>query len=194
MENKDNGKPSSTTKDNICHFSLQGGNLKCLSLILEQFNASCDPTKCKGALGNSMLHHACASGRVEMTKYLLKVGFDPQEKNDLSETPLHIAAGTYSENSLEICQILMTSSDNRGIELNARTDWGDTPAHYAALSGTMDSLKYLIELGSSVSKDSAQDCEATKLCQKLGLSKVRFVHMERKLKLHSEVGFLHLVS
>ena len=143
--------------------------MKCLSLILEQFSAGCDPKKCKGALGNSMLHHACLSGRVEMTKYLLKVGFDPQEKNDLSETPLHLAAGTYSENSLEICQILIQS----GIELNARTDWGDTPAHYAALGGTMDTLKYLIELGSSVSKDNAQDCEASKLCQKLGLSKVR---------------------
>ena len=117
-----------------------------------------------------------------MTKYLLKVGFDPQEKNDLSETPLHLAAGTYSENSLEICQILIQS----GIELNARTDWGDTPAHYAALGGTMDTLKYLIELGSSVSKDNAQDCEATKLCQKLGLSKVR-THC---LKITQNVAFL----
>ena len=159
-----------------CNFSLlQGGNLKCLSLILEQFREDCDPTKCKGVLGNSMLHHACASGRVEMTKYLLKMGFDPLEKNDLSETPLHLAAGVYNENSLEICQILL---DSQCIDLNARTDWGDTPAHYAAFTGTMDTLQYLVELGSSVSKDPSQDCEASKLCHKLGLSKVKLVKGE----------------
>ena len=86
----------------------------------------------------------------------------------MSETPLHLAAGAYLQQSPEICQLLL----NSGAELNARTDWGDTAAHYAALSGTLDSLQYLIEQGSSVSKDNGQDSQAKKLCQKFGLSKV----------------------
>ena len=88
---------------------LQGGSLKCLQLILSKFPEGCDVKKCKGAFGNSMLHHACSNGRVEMTQYLLQIGFDPMEKNDMSETPLHLAAGAYLKQSPEICQLLLNS-------------------------------------------------------------------------------------
>ena len=39
-----------------------------------------------------------------------------------------------------------------GVDINARTDWGDTAAHYAALHGTYEVLKLLCEEGISVDK------------------------------------------
>ena len=53
----------------------------------------CNMLDCKGNYGNTALHIAVHCGRVEMTRYLLKKGFDVNKQNELSETPLHLAAG-----------------------------------------------------------------------------------------------------
>ena len=39
-----------------------------------------------------------------------------------------------------------------GVDINARTDWGDTAAHYAALHGTYEVLELLCEEGINVDK------------------------------------------
>ena len=39
-----------------------------------------------------------------------------------------------------------------GVDINARTDWGDTAAHYAALRGTYEVLELLCEEGINVDK------------------------------------------
>ena len=44
-----------------------------------------------------------------------------------------------------------------GVDINARTDWGDTAAHYAALHGTYEVLKLLCEEGIYV--DKPKDCK-----------------------------------
>ena len=41
---------------------------------------------------------------------------------------------------------------SNGADLNARTFWGDTAVHYAALNGTFEVLQYLCDEGISVSK------------------------------------------
>jgi ankyrin repeat protein len=49
----------------------------------------------QGNFGNTALHTAAQCGRIEMTTYLLGKGFDVNKKNELSETPLHLAASGY---------------------------------------------------------------------------------------------------
>ena len=44
-----------------------------------------------------------------------------------------------------------------GVDINARTDWGDTAAHYAALHGTYEVLELLCEDGIAV--DKRTDCK-----------------------------------
>ena len=39
-----------------------------------------------------------------------------------------------------------------GADLNARTEWGDTPAHYAAAYSRYEVLRYLIDKGCEVHK------------------------------------------
>ena len=50
---------------------------------------------CEGHLGNSVLHYAAKHGHVDMIQYLVDNGNDPNARNYLSETPLHLAAGAY---------------------------------------------------------------------------------------------------
>ena len=42
---------------------------------------------------------------------------------------------------------------SKGADLNARTKWGDTAGHYAALSAKYEALRYLLEKGIDVNKD-----------------------------------------
>ena len=62
---------------------------------------------------------------------------------------------------------------NAGAELSAVTDWGDTAAHYAALSGTWLNLEFLVEAGISISKNTDLEEQARKLCKMFELPEVR---------------------
>ena len=62
---------------------------------------------------------------------------------------------------------------NAGADLSGTTAWGDTAAHYAALSGTCENLQFLVEAGISISKNTELGEQARKLCQKFELPEVR---------------------
>ena len=64
-------------------------------MIEKYWKSNCDCTKCLGAFGNNMLHYAALRGHIELVRYFLDKGFDPNERNNLSETPLHLCAGSY---------------------------------------------------------------------------------------------------
>lgn len=157
------------------HLAAQGGSLACLKIIIcKGIDLGCAKyLECKGMYGNSVLHYAVQNGHVEMTKYLIKeAGFDVNERNDLTETPLHLAAGGYfKSNGSEILQLLLDA----GSDLNSTTAWGDTAAHYAALSGTLANLQFLIEAGCTVSKNPDLGHEAAKLCRRFNLSKASLI-------------------
>ncbi len=53
-----------------------------------------------------------------------------------------------NNHNVDVIEVLLDG----GAELNARTAWGDTAAHYAARWGTFDVLQFLCEEGISVQK------------------------------------------
>ncbi len=63
-----------------------------------------------------------------------------------------------------------------GADAHARTFFGDTAAHYAALGGTLDNLRYLVvERNVSMSKADRRkeyDQAAEELCRKYDFSEV----------------------
>ncbi|VDI31626.1 Hypothetical predicted protein [Mytilus galloprovincialis] len=63
------------------------------------------------------------------------------EVNAKGETPLHLAAkikNTGGENSIE-------NQLTKGVDVNARNKWGQTPLHYAAISGCLHNIETLIK-------------------------------------------------
>ena len=72
-------------------------------------------------------------------------------------------------NADKISKILIDA----GAEPNAETVWGDTPVHYAAISGTLDNLTFLVESGGKVSKDMSKIPNGLNLCDEYGLAEVK---------------------
>mgnify|MGYP002054242795 CR=1 FL=1 len=71
------------------------GNWNCPIYVNKGSGDSCNMLDCQGNFGNTALHIAAHCGRIEMTTYLLDKGFDVNKMNELSETPLHLAASGY---------------------------------------------------------------------------------------------------
>ena len=67
-----------------------------MKFIIDMYD-HCDLTRCVGGYGNSLLHCAAQSGKIEMVKLAIAYGFDVNQKNILSETPLHLGAAGYSK-------------------------------------------------------------------------------------------------
>ena len=57
-----------------------------------------------------------------------------------------------NNHNVDVIELLLDG----GAELNARTAWGDTAAHYAARWGTFDVLQFLCEEGISVQKPKSK--------------------------------------
>ena len=90
--------------------------------------------------GNTAAHDAAASGKVEVLKYLLQSGIDPKSRNCDGCSMLHDAAYF---GRLDMVQYLCLQYPNL---INICSNTGYTPAHAAALGGSIDVLRYLISL------------------------------------------------
>ena len=66
--------------------------MEVLALVMEK---SLCKMGCEGYLGNSLLHYAAQHGHLDIMKYLLDNENDPNARNQLSETPLQLAAGAH---------------------------------------------------------------------------------------------------
>jgi len=66
---------------------------------------------------------------------------DPNVRDDLGNTPLHLAAAAGSDDHLKCCQILFKHPK---INVNAQNDAGKTPLHQAAWRGNYYIVKALM--------------------------------------------------
>ncbi|TRY72083.1 hypothetical protein TCAL_00198 [Tigriopus californicus] len=145
------------------HLACKGGSMSILKIVMEK---SLCKMGCEGNVGNSLLHYAAQHGHVEMMIYLIENGNHPNQKNYLGETPLHLAAGIHMKKvGIKPMELLL----DKGADLNARTLWGDTAAHYAALGGTIEVLKFLCSEGINLDKPDRRPPDD--VIEKNGLSK-----------------------
>ena len=76
--------------------------------------------------GNTCLHIVCDHGSLELTRFLVSIGFSINSKNNLEQTPLHLSI---LNDRQDVFEFLVTCND---VDINARTDSGETPLHMAA--------------------------------------------------------------
>jgi ankyrin repeat protein len=85
------------------------------------------------------LHYYANSGDVQGLQAQLRAGFNPNQADRYSWTPLHYAAWY---NHLDCVGALVTYGD--GCDVNARTKNGSTPMHFAARTGNYNVVQLLL--------------------------------------------------
>ena len=115
------------TKDiTTLHTHAQNGNIPMLEKILSQQNSNINQQDAKS--GNSALHYAVCWGEVEAVQFLLGNNANPNQKNNLGETPFHYALhyGTTKTKESNV-EILLKNNGNPDIKNNLDL----TPLNYA---------------------------------------------------------------
>ncbi|KAH9077520.1 ankyrin repeat-containing domain protein [Lactarius deliciosus] len=101
-----------------------------------------------GNSNKTPLYNASISGRVDVMRWLLNHGADPNAQKNDGRTPLHAAA---RDTNLEVVQVLL----EHNADVNSRADDGKTPLHDTILLGyrdhsegeTVDVVRGLLEYG-----------------------------------------------
>lgn len=125
------------------HFCCKSGHLTVLSYLLEK---QAQPHVCN-IYGDTPLHLACYSGKVEIVKHLISVtGCDSLAKENIfSETPLHSACT--SGRSLELIKYLLELPN---VNINYQGKDGHTALHSACYHGHIRVVQFLLECGADM--------------------------------------------
>ena len=106
------------------------------------------------ALGQTVLHNACASGNVDLVRILIsEYGSDPMARDSAGDTPLHVAALNGEE------EVVREFVDRYKCPVDSVGALGQTVLHKACASGNVDLVRILIsEYGSDpMARDSKGD-------------------------------------
>lgn len=90
-------------------------------------------------IGNNSIVYAAKNGHLEVVRYLIENNCDPNAVNILGETAIHYAS---INNHPKIVSLLLEMSS---VGINARTNFGETPLFYSAMTNSIDAFRYLLE-------------------------------------------------
>ena len=115
--------------------------------------------------GNSAVHHAVLTSRLEILDWLLRAGADVEGPNRQGRSPLHLAAAS---GSYEACRLLL----ERGASLEVSDEQGNTPLHLAAARGDFELCEYFLFLGARADRRNDAGQTAADLAKSLGHDRV----------------------
>lgn len=137
------------------HEAAFGGDGKVIKLLIEAGANIEARTKAK----ESPLMFSASNGCLEATRTLLDYGANIQARSSRGLSALHEAAADPSDNQVEVMKLLLEHGASiawtvtRGGWTTTNDDEnhkGRLPIHYAALSGSQQGVKYLLDNGSDI--------------------------------------------
>ncbi len=125
---------------NPLHYAAYTGNQDLFEFIeskgLDMTPATAD--------GGTMLHWACHGGNIEMVKYLLNRDFTLDIKDDDGFSVLHWAS---SGQSIDMLKFLV---EEKGMDVKAKSETGNTVMQSAAFGRNIDGIKYFLTKGFNI--------------------------------------------
>ena len=115
------------------------GKVEVAMCLINEFGCAVKPAV-KDQLGDSLLHHACFGGSVDLVKFLIeKHKEDVNARNDQGNTPLCYAAVS---GSVEVALLLI---EQFGCDTNVVGYLGKSVLHYACQGGSLKLVQSLIQ-------------------------------------------------
>jgi ankyrin repeat protein len=136
----DNGADINTTdsrSQSLLHQAAQTGNVELVELLISKGGVA---PNIKDKRGNTPLHNA---SHRDIAALLIDKGADVNAKNNVAQTPLHIAC---QKGNKEIAELLI----DKGADINSRLRNGLTPLHLAARGNHKDIVELLIAKGADL--------------------------------------------
>ncbi|MBA3535022.1 MAG: ankyrin repeat domain-containing protein [Tatlockia sp.] len=113
----------------------QDKNLSSIRFLVEECNFDLKTKSDEN--GCTLLHEACLYGSIEIAKYFLKIGANPDVQNNDGITPLHQVV-QFSKNLPLIAELKKYKAN-----MNIKDEYGMAPIHIAALRQNMPAISAL---------------------------------------------------
>uniref|UniRef100_A0ABD2WJZ3 Uncharacterized protein n=1 Tax=Trichogramma kaykai TaxID=54128 RepID=A0ABD2WJZ3_9HYME len=101
--------------------------------------------------GNTPLHFAVHYDDEETVKFLLRRGADPNRRNAVRSTPLHLICHSQNNDDLARLFFKMNEELNQLVQVNAADNYGRTPLQLAVFYLRLDIIDLLIKKGADLS-------------------------------------------
>ncbi|KAJ3113380.1 hypothetical protein HDU96_003483 [Phlyctochytrium bullatum] len=119
------------------HHAAVGGHMGVIDALVHH-GAELDPRDINGC---TPLHVAAHYQRPSIIRFLVAVGADPNCTDHDGWTPLHYAVNTTNP----FHPPTLTALIHSGADVNSQTTTGETPVWYAAASGSLAAVRFLVE-------------------------------------------------
>lgn len=124
--------------DQFVFLATTTASLKTIKYLAEVLNYKFNCREYEMFSGNTPIHLASYSGRIELVRYFFQIlKYDPSIKGNKDDQPIHSAA---SKGQLEVVKYLI---NEHSISTTALNQYGETPLHLASYYGHMPLVKYL---------------------------------------------------
>jgi ankyrin repeat protein len=121
-----------------------------LAEVAEMIKKNPDLLNKQNPPGQTPLWKAAETGQLEITRFLLKMGADPEIGDNENTLPFHIAA---KNGNIELFDLL----HSHGFDINVRDDGGVTPLFYAVEGRNPEMVKHVISKGGDVKIKTNRD-------------------------------------
>ncbi|KAJ0232133.1 Ankyrin repeat-containing domain-containing protein [Hirschfeldia incana] len=174
---------SDANKRGTLHFAARKYQTEICRYLLEEMKLY---TNTKDEAGDTPLVHAARQRQIEMAKYLIDHGADPNIASELGATALHHAAGT---GEIEMLKEWLS----RGVPVDSQSESG-TPLIWAAGHDQKDTVQVLLEHNVNPNADTGDDVTPLLSAVAAGAKANVFAGGATPLHIAVDIGDLELIN